>query len=168
MTALVDRLKHVARRLHRSIERGEQSSDGIVPPGETLQRRHCLHAVALRLGFRAWPHATAVLQRKEQHDWGTLMYRDGAGMTNLWTATYDEARALHTSPTTFLLPYAHQFQIVEPPYIEWLGLDQLQVVLGVLLRHYELTLLDAEAPGTVRKNVTLGPSTDVPVRIAKR
>ena len=123
MTAPVDRLKHVARRLHRSIERGERTSDGIVPPGETLQRRHCLHAVALRLGFRAWPHATAVLQRKEQRDWGTLMYRDGAGMTNVWTATYDQARSLLTSPTTFLLPYAHQFQIVEAPYIAWLGLD---------------------------------------------
>lgn len=45
---------------------------------------------------------------------------------------------------------------------------QLQVVLGVLLRRYDLTLLDERAPETVRKNVTLGPSTDVPVRISAR
>ena len=45
---------------------------------------------------------------------------------------------------------------------------QLQVVLGVLLRRYDVTLLDERAPDTVRKNVTLGPSTDVPVRISAR
>ena len=123
MNALTDRLKHVARRLQRSIEREERSPTGIVPDGETLQRRHCLHAVAVRLGFRSWPHATAVLQRTEPSDWGILMYRDNAGMTNIWSATYDEARNIHTRSGGFLLPYARQFQIVEAPYIELLCLN---------------------------------------------
>jgi len=45
---------------------------------------------------------------------------------------------------------------------------QLQVVLGILLRHYEVTLLSSDPPKTVRRSVTLAPKDDVPIRLAKR
>jgi cytochrome P450 family 110 len=45
---------------------------------------------------------------------------------------------------------------------------QLQVVLGVLLRQYEVRLLDAHPPKPVRRNVTLAPKGDVPVVFERR
>lgn len=122
MSTLVDRLKHVARQLQRSVERGEQSL--VLEPGETLQRRHCLRAVAIQLGFRSWTHALDVLERTETIDRGMLMYRDSGGaISNIWSASYDEARAIRSDSGGYLLPYGRQYQVVEAPYIAWLGLD---------------------------------------------
>lgn len=124
MNVLVDRLKHVARRLQRSVQRGEIVVPGLLDNGETLQRRHCLQAIASRLGFRSWTHALGVLERTETVDRGRLMYRDSGGaIWNIWSAKYDEARRIRSQSGGFLLPYDRQFQVVEAPYIEWLGLD---------------------------------------------
>jgi len=121
MSPLVTRLKHAARRMQRGIERGE----GERPPGlaeeEVVARRHCLQALAARLGFRSWPHVRAVLERTETHDRGTFMYRDSSSIMNIWISTYDEARDLRAQTGGYLLPYRHQFQIVEAPYLARLG-----------------------------------------------
>lgn len=128
---LASRLKHLARRLQRGAEAGKQdvleaieaaAADGL--PEDGPKRRHCLHAVAKRVGFRSWTHARDVLERSERTDRGTLMYRDSHGaITNIWCASYTEARQARTVSSGFLLPYKHQFQIVQAPYIKWLGLD---------------------------------------------
>ncbi len=124
MSGLVSHLKHAARRLQRSIERSEAAPLGLVADGESLQRRHCLKAVATKLGFRSWAHARDVLERLETRELGMLMYREtGGGITNIWSASYDQARSIRRETGGFLLPYGRQFQIVEPTYVAWLGLD---------------------------------------------
>lgn len=130
MSELVDRLKHAARRLQRSVERGERALSDVcelaklVERGETLQRRHCLAAVATRLGFDNWGHARAVLERTGGRDLGLLMYRDSGGaISNIWSASYEQARGIRAQTGGFLLPYRRQFQIVEAHYIDWLDLD---------------------------------------------
>lgn len=45
---------------------------------------------------------------------------------------------------------------------------QLQVVLGMLLRHYEVTLADPTPPKTARRSITLVPKGDVPVVLRAR
>ncbi len=45
---------------------------------------------------------------------------------------------------------------------------QLQVVLGILLRHYRFEVLDPVPPKTVRRSITLVPKGDVPVRLSVR
>ncbi len=124
MSVLVSHLKHAARRLQRSIERGDVPVLGIVEDGEALQRRHCLQAVSIKLGFRSWTHTRAVLERTEPQDLGTLMYRDNGGaIANIWSASYQEARSFRAETRGFLLPYVRQFQVVRAPYIRLLGLD---------------------------------------------
>lgn len=124
MTALVSHVKHVARRLHRRIDEGGLPFP--LPHGERLQRRHCLNAVAVQLGFRNWTHASTVLQLCEKTDRGTLMFHDSGGaIWNIWSASYTEAQEIRAQSGGFLLPYKHQFQIVESPYIELLELDPL-------------------------------------------
>ncbi len=123
MNVLVSHLKHAARRLQRSIEREAPPINGI-DEGESLQRRHCLQAIAARLGFHSWTHARDVLEGTETVDRGTLMYRDtGGAIWNIWSASYDDARSIRADTAGFLLPYKQQFQVVEAPYIAWLGLE---------------------------------------------
>ncbi len=128
---LASRLKHLARRLQRGADAGMSdilkaieatAAEGL--PAGGPKRRHCLHAVARRVGFRNWTHARDVLERTESIDRGTLMYRNTHGaITNIWCASYAEAKQARAVSSGFLLPYKHQFQIVQAPYIEWLGLE---------------------------------------------
>lgn len=128
---LASRLKHLARRLQRKADEGQADILQAIAaaqdeelPAEGLKRRHCLHAVAKRVGFRSWTHARDTLERSETTDRGTLMYRDShGGISNIWCASYAEAREARAGSGGFLLPYKHQFQVVEAPYVKWLGLD---------------------------------------------
>ena len=101
---------------------------------ETLQRRHCLAALAKALGFGSWPHAKSVLSgeallrpNEQAHaapDLGTLMHRElGGAYWNIWSASYAEARDIRAEHGGYLLPYRKQFLIVETHYLEALGLD---------------------------------------------
>ena len=45
---------------------------------------------------------------------------------------------------------------------------QLQVVLGTIVRRYEVELLDPRPPKTVRRSVTLAPEPGVPAIIRAR
>jgi cytochrome P450 family 110 len=45
---------------------------------------------------------------------------------------------------------------------------EMKIALATLLSHFELTLLDARPPRPVRRNVTMGPDSKLPVRLAER
>ena len=96
----------------------------------TLQRKHCLTALAKQLGFTHWPHARAVLSGEalatleQKPDLGTLLHREqGGAYWNIWSASYEEASGIRAEHGGFLLPYKKQFLIVEPDYLAALGLD---------------------------------------------
>ena len=52
-----------------------------------------------------------------------LYPRGGTAHTNIWSASYDEARTLRDETDDYLLPYRNQFIVVEDHYIRTLGLD---------------------------------------------
>jgi len=133
---LLDRLKTEARHLQRAAKRIEPSAlvrlrklpelRGLADDAlqQTLQRRHCLSVVARELGLSGWSHAVAVLSRPETEDFGTLLYPPGCSAHwNIWSASYDEARQIRSEHGGYLLPYKHQFVIVDRDFIDTLGLD---------------------------------------------
>jgi hypothetical protein len=80
--------------------------------------------IAKELGFDGWQHAVRVLEGEETQNFGTLLHGPGAaGHWYIWSASYEEARAIRAEHGGYLLPYRHQFMIVDRHYIESLGLD---------------------------------------------
>jgi hypothetical protein len=134
-------LKHYARILHRRARRGEPEALKRLrvlrelrdaEPAQiarTIQRRHCLTASAVNVGFRSWEHALSVLDENDDgdggtKDFGTLLYPDSCfGHWNIWSADYEEARGIRETHGGYLLAYRRQFLIVDRHYIESLGLD---------------------------------------------
>jgi hypothetical protein len=89
-----------------------------------VKRRHALAAIALELGFEGWPHAAAVLAGERADDFGKLLYpKGGAAHWNLWSADYEEARALRKQHGGWLLAYQRHYFIVDRYFLETLGLD---------------------------------------------
>lgn len=132
MVSLIDSLRARARVLHRRASRLDPASlarlglEGASADevAATLQRRHCLAAIARELGFSGWPHALAVLEGRDTGDYGTLLYpRGGAAHTNIWCKSYEEARGIREKTGGFLLAYKTQYFIVDRYFIETLGLD---------------------------------------------
>ena len=127
--------KQAARRLHREAREGRpealarlRKTPSLRPLDgpellAALKRRHCLSAIALRLGFQGWSHLTAVLSGREQEDFGTLLYPRSASYWNIWCAHYDEACRIRQEHGGFLLPYQRQFLVADRYLIEALGLD---------------------------------------------
>jgi hypothetical protein len=131
----VTSLKHYARVLHRRIQQGEPQAVrrlrvlrefADTHPTQLralIQRKHCLTASALRVGFSSWPHALEVLEGRAE-DYGTLLYPSTcSGHWNIWSASYEEARTIRESHGGYLLAYRRQFLIVDRDYIDSLGLD---------------------------------------------
>ena len=111
MDELIEELKAKARRQHRA-------------SADDSQRRHHLAELARRLGFEGWPHLVAVLSGSESKNFGTLLYAPRcATHLNIWSASYEEAQMIRAEHGGFLLPYKHQFMIVDDHFIETLGLD---------------------------------------------
>jgi hypothetical protein len=136
MDSVIDQIKAEARRLQRAVQRREPSALArtrklpelrVLPIEDlvsTLRRRHCLTIVARELGFVGWPHVLGVLKRADADDFGTLLYPPGCSAHwNVWSASYAEARTIRSEHGGFLLPYKHQFVIVDQHFIETLGLD---------------------------------------------
>jgi hypothetical protein len=112
MDEIINDLKAKARRRHK---RAGNEGD---------KRRHHLAAVAKQLGFDGWPHLVAVLKGDEAQNFGTLLYPNVCSAHfNIWSASYDEARTIREEHGGWLLPYRHQFIIVDRHYIETIGLD---------------------------------------------
>ena len=128
-------LKRYARVLHRRVQQAEpeamnilrrlrefkQVSDAQLPA--VVQRKHCLTASAVQLGFHSWTHACNVFEGRAD-DFGTLLYPSTCyGHTNIWSANYTEADTIRREHGGYLLAYRRQFLIVEAPFIDSLGLD---------------------------------------------
>lgn len=66
----------------------------------------------------------AVLRGEETADFGTLLYPKGADVhSNIWCATYEQARKIREQNSGYLLAYRRHFFIVDRHFIETLGLD---------------------------------------------
>ena len=131
----VETLKHYARILHKRVQQGEPRAVrslrvlrefaqlDAAQLAEAAQRKHCLTASALSLGFQSWMHAVEVLEGRAD-DFGTLLYPSTChGHYNIWSASYDEARGIREQHGGYLLAYKRQFFIVEPEFMESLGLE---------------------------------------------
>jgi hypothetical protein len=91
---------------------------------ERVRRRHCLALLARELGLTGWGHLTTLWNEPEASDFGSLLYPAScSGHWNIWSASYDEARAIRVEHGGYLLPYRHQFVIVDRYFIDDLGLD---------------------------------------------
>lgn len=136
MRALVSELKARARILHRQARDGDPEAIRRVRTlpelrkldpeqlSAELQRKHGLAVVARELGFDGWQHAIAMLTGQGGDDHGTVLYpRECWGHWNIWSASYEEARGIREEHGGYLLPYKHQFFIVEGNFIDTIGLD---------------------------------------------
>jgi len=136
MAGVIADLKDRARILHRQIDAGDpdalrrvrQLDDfrGLAADAsrERVRRRHCLAAIATELGFDGWPHAVAVLSGKESRDFGTLLYPRGADAHwNIWSASYEEAKAIREQHGGYLLAYRRHYFIADRHFITTIGLN---------------------------------------------
>jgi hypothetical protein len=136
MADVIHFLKTRARQLHRSAAAMEPAAIARVRQLDELReleehalardvkRRHCLAVVAREVGFRGWPDAVAIIGGATRGDFGTLLYPRGADAHwNIWSASYDEARAIREAHGGYLLAYKLHFFIVDRYFIETIGLD---------------------------------------------
>lgn len=86
-----------------------------------VQRKHCLTAIALKLGAKDWNELQASLCASVGEDFGTLLHV--TGYWNIWSASYAEAITIRADHGGYLLPYKRQFMIVEDHYLDGLGID---------------------------------------------
>lgn len=129
MIDIVTTLKHQARRLQQSAQQGDPSALDRLGVSHQhgapdIKRRHCLTTIAREHGFDGWSHLCRVLDGATEGDFGTLLYgRDCSSHWNIWSASYEEARAIREQHGGYLLPYKRQFLIVDQHFIETLGLS---------------------------------------------
>src|SRR4029453_18100779 len=136
MAGVISDLKARARLLHRQIGRHEPAAVArtrqldefrerdLASLSASIKRRHCLAVIARELGFRGWPHAVGVLRGTDSSDFGTLLYPERAGVHfNIWSASYDEAKAIREKHGGYLLAYRRHFLVVDEHFIRTLGLD---------------------------------------------
>lgn len=129
MTTLIERLKQNARDLHIAAKAGDATvlsriHKSLKEKPEPILRRHCLAVVAREAGFDGWPHLVAVISGEKSDDFGTTLYRHGGSAHwNIWSASYDEAASIRKDHGGYLLPYKHQFFIVDQYFIETIGLN---------------------------------------------
>jgi hypothetical protein len=136
MESVLDDLRARARILHGAVRAGEPRAEqrvrGLAELREltsealvaACKRKHCLTVIAKELGFDGWQHAVRVLEGSDGQNFGTLLHGPGAaGHWNIWSASYEEAKSIRAEHGGYLLPYKHQFMIVDRHYIESLGLD---------------------------------------------
>ncbi len=136
MVDVIDRLKNEARLLHRKAADGDPAAlvrirkvhenpkldDAALKTA--VRRRHGLAALARGLGFESWTHAVQVLRGENSEDFGKLLYPHACGAhSNVWSASYREAREIHRETGGYLLAYRHQFLIVEEDFIRTMGLN---------------------------------------------
>lgn len=80
--------------------------------------------IARKYGFRNWDHAREVLDGNFCQDYGTFWYKNQCStLLNKWCANYKQASQVQVDSGGFILPYKHQFLVVETHYLALLGLD---------------------------------------------
>ena len=118
-------------RLRALAELRRAGDDELAAAASTYRLKHCLAVVAREHGFSSWEHARRVLEGDAgEGDFGTMLYdtRSIGERLNIWFADYGEARAClddarAAGSRRYLLAYRRQFFIVEPSFVEALGLD---------------------------------------------
>ena len=136
MENIVHHLRAKARRLQSRVEQRDPDAVDRVRSlpelatsdderlASSIQRRHCLAVIARELGFDGWPHARSILTGQATGDFGRLLSPPGAAAHwNIWSASYEEARAIRAEHGGYLLAYRRHFFIVDRYYLETLGLD---------------------------------------------
>lgn len=128
MFELLEELRARARRLHRSAQAGDPDAIARVTAGGDVdgdpRRRHCLAALAREFGFRGWAHLVQVVTGKESRDFGTLLCPPRCHVHwNIWSADYDEARAIRAECDGWLLAFRRDLLVVDEHYVRTLGLD---------------------------------------------
>jgi len=129
-------LKKRARTLHKQARLGDRAALGRLrklaefrsPDDDAilsgLKRRHCLSVVAQECGFDGWSHASGLIGGGDKGGFGTTLYPKGcAAHSNIWSASYDEARQIHEQHGGYLLAYKNQFLVVDEHFIRTIGLD---------------------------------------------
>lgn len=136
-TDVLERLKAHARHLHKQVnthnpvaiarmrivrEFATMTDEEIVT---TVQRRHCLNAVASELGFRVWTELVHALDGgTRKQNYGTLLCPGRmTAHQNIWLADYDRALSIRAEHGGFLLGYRKQYFIADQDYVMELGLD---------------------------------------------
>jgi hypothetical protein len=112
-------------RLRRLPEFRAYSDQQLASAAPGVLRRECLAVIARDPGFAGWSHAKHVISgARDVSDFGTMLYPTKcAGQLNLWYREYDEAVSGRDAAGGYLLPYRRQFMVVQPSFIEALGLD---------------------------------------------
>jgi hypothetical protein len=136
MAGVISDLKAQARILHRQVLAHEAPAVARVQRLDELRghdtaslaaqvrRRHCLAVIALELGFQGWSNLVAVLRGADSTDYGTLLYPRGAEVHwNIWSASYEEAQAIHQQQGGYLLAYRRHFFITDRYFVDTIGLD---------------------------------------------
>ncbi len=150
MADIVQTLKTRARILHKRVRAGDAAAfrrlkknlrdfrkldDPAI--GARLQRRHCLTAVARECGFDSWSHAMHLLGGGGTGGFGAVLYPKRCGAhSNIWCASYDEAKAIRAEHGGYLLAYKHQFLVVDEHFIRTLGIDPKDPDLELINRDW--------------------------------
>lgn len=144
----VREVKTRAEILHRRIQAGDaeavarlrvlpehrrKTEGDLSAAAASIQRKHCLAAVSLELGFSGFEHARRVLDGAAgEADFGKLLYfSEGGARLNIWCASHAEARAIlrdagdagDAGERRYLLAYQRHFFLADRHFIEALGLD---------------------------------------------
>ncbi|CAN5408993.1 hypothetical protein BH11PSE9_BH11PSE9_21330 [soil metagenome] len=139
MNALVDELKTRARLGLNAIQKGdwglvERAERASGKPGVPASKqpvewklRHCLALAAREVGFGSWDQARRVLSGRATagDDMGGFWHVPRCnGLLSHWFASYGDAQAsLAAASHRALLPYRHQFVVVDDHYLRELGLS---------------------------------------------
>ena len=125
---ILDFLKREAKSLQQSAEAGEarakarlQQFSPAVGLGAPLQRKHALATVARELGFPNWKAVVDCFEHGNGNFAKFLHPKRCHVFWNIWSASYEEARAIREEHGGFLLTYGDQFLIVDDDYVAALG-----------------------------------------------
>ena len=86
-----------------------------ISKSEGIQLKEALESVAREEKFPSWK------AYKDSLD--TFWYRKASPFLNHWFASHGEASEFHREQGGYLLTYKGQFFVVQPEYIEHLGID---------------------------------------------
>lgn len=107
-----------------------------------LQLKHTLTLIAMKLGFRQWQEASAMLSgqldKSTPQQMGTLFYPKAChGLTNEWFADYQAAKTVLDSSDNdkWLFPYKNQFIVVEANFLSAFRFDDETRQLFTLINH---------------------------------
>ncbi|NUN70711.1 MAG: hypothetical protein HUU02_13495 [Bacteroidetes bacterium] len=96
-------------------------------PADTLQLKNALHVIALENGYPSWNELKAALDSAAESSPlavpGEAFYPKGyTTYWNIWFAKYSQAKKVLDEGKGYLLPYKHQYFIVEEHFVDSIGI----------------------------------------------